>query len=94
MTNRTQCPYCGGLLVLKRKAPTPDIKAKPMWKRELQWMVGKGWLFKGTLKDDSWKCGNLKWFVEDGLVECHPKNGFRATSKASDYLGSSQKDIA
>ncbi len=79
----TQCPHCGGHVKLTAITPRPVYVPKPdphRWKRELLYMVGKGWLFSGTLVDEKWKADpDLSDWLHRGWVEHDHDRGFRIT---------------
>lgn len=79
----TQCPHCGCHIKLAVVPPRPVYKSKPdaqQWKHELRYMIGKGWLFSGTLVDEKWKTDpDLTDWLRRGWVEIDHDQGFRIT---------------
>lgn len=64
----------------------------PAWVRELRYMVGRGWIFKGSLPEDKWKAdADLVRWVEMQWVEMDHERGFRITEKGIEFLNTQPK---
>lgn len=71
-----KCPHC-------HKDFTPRVPHTSLW--ELKYMIGKGWLFRGTLERDAWRTDkDLVQWLERGWIEMHPELGFRITKEGAD----------
>lgn len=73
-----RCPHCH----------RDFISPVSLW--ALNYMVGKGWLFKGTLDQNKWKSdAELVDWLHKGWIEMHPKHGFRITPTGEEVVTAS-----